>query len=320
MFGALLALGSTLASAHPGKAHHHDTHRASDSHLIQTETTYVDDDEEIIILDDDEDDDEEIIILDETEEDAEYTTPTASEIIGQTGAEAAHWEPPLTHRYMSPRGVNDPFPDTIARARPRDAAILLGLGAGFAAASMITARSTLLPDCEDQNDLTTCVVPNAAEIGLRSGRLFGTIGFGVGAAAFGAFGARELGLLLQQGTRLPLERRRRIAVGLGSGAVVTGLTGIVVGSSLLAVGSKRSLRIADSIDPTAATEAQMAQASDALGEVKVARAGLMVLVASPMVLASGISLLVHRPKLSERLRISPTMSRTQVGLSATVRF
>jgi len=309
LFGALLALGSTVASAHPGKAHHHGTHEASDSHPIQTETTYEDDDEEIIILDDD-----------ETEQDAEYTTPTASEILGQTGAEAGHWEPPLTQRYMSPRGVDDPFPDTALRARPRDAGILLGLGAGFAAASVITARSTLLPDCEDRSDLTTCVVPNAAEIGLRSGRLFGTIGFGVGAAAFGAFGARELGLLLQQGTRLPLERRRRIAVGLGSGAVVTGLTGIVVGSSLLAVGSKRSLRIADSIDPTAAADAQMAEASEALGEVKVARAGLMVLVASPMVLASGISLLVHRPRLSERLRVSPTVSRTEVGLRATVRF
>ncbi|MEM9457732.1 MAG: hypothetical protein AAGF11_26370 [Myxococcota bacterium] len=250
------------------------------------------------------------------------TVPTASEIIAQTGANAVTWDPPLTQRYMSPEGIEDPFPDQIRRARPRDAAILLGLGAGFAVASAITARLTLLPDCEDQSDLTTCAIPNEAEIGLRSGRLVGTIGFTVGAAAFGAFGGRELGQLIDQGTRRPLEQRRRIAVGIGSSAVVAGLTGIAVGSSVMALGTRRSLRLASTFDSTTdvTDPEQVARINETLDHVKTARIGLMVLAASPVFLATGISLLVHRPKLERRVRITPTASLTDVGISATVRF
>ena len=61
------------------------------------------------------------------------------------------------------------------------------------------------------------------------------------------------------------------------------------------------------------------QIDQAMQQVKVARVGLMVLVSSPVFLATGISLLVHRPRF-ERLRITPVASMNEVGLSATVRF
>jgi len=249
----------------------------------------------------------------------ETVTLSASEIIAQTGAETVEWEP--RHRFMSPEGVDDPFPDRLHRARPRDGAILLGLGAGLAVSSAITARMTLLPDCEDERDVTTCTVPDGADIGLRSGRLFGTLGFSIGSAAFGAFGARELGQWLQQTTRMPLERRRRIAVGLGSGAVALGVTGIAIGSSVLAVGTKRSLRLASTFDSTTTgtDPEELARLNETVGQIKFARAGLMVLVASPVFLATGISLLVHRPR-ERRLSVMPNASLTQVGLHATLRF
>ena len=249
-------------------------------------------------------------------------TPTAAEILGQTGADAVQWEPPRTPRFMSSEGIVDPFPDTVRRARPRDAGILLGLGVGFAVASAITARATLLPDCEDENELGTCTVPNGASIGLRSGRLFGTIGFSVGSAAFGAFGGRELGMLLQDSRRLSLERRRAVAVGLGSSAVVAGVTGLVVGSTLLGRGSRRSLEMAAGFDDSVSIDdpAERAQIDAALHQVKVARVGLMVLVASPVFLATGASLLANRPRRTRRVSVTPTASLTEVGVRATIHF
>lgn len=251
--------------------------------------------------------------------DGEPTPPTAAEILAQTGADAS-WSPAPRMRTMSREGVTDPFPDQPPRARPRDAVILYGLGIGSAVGAALAARYTLLPDCKDQDDLGTCVVPTTAEIGLRSGRLVGTIGFSVGATAFGAFGGRELGRLLQQSDRLPLEQRRRIAVGLGTSSLVVGLGGMVAGATALGLGTRRGLRIADSFgDTITGTDEELAQIDSALQEVKVARVGLMVLAASPVLLASGISLLIHRPKRS-RLRVDPMAGRGQVGLSATLRF
>ncbi|MCH9687535.1 MAG: hypothetical protein K0V04_39240 [Deltaproteobacteria bacterium] len=247
---------------------------------------------------------------------------TASEILGQTGAEEVQWDAPLRPRVMTWSGSDDQIPDHTRQARPRDAAILLGLGGGLAVASMIAARMTLLPDCDDESDVTTCTIPDRADIGLRSGRLFGTVGFGVGAAAFGVFGARELGMLLQQRTHIPLERRRRIAVGVGTGSIAVGLTGIAVGSSVLAMGAKRSIRSANTFDDTTSIDdpETLAQIDEMVGDVKVARVGLMVLVASPAFLATGIALLVHRPRLERRVQITPTAGLTQFGVQATVRF
>lgn len=327
-----VAFTSATAWGHPGgHGHGHDHEheheasvplqpRGSAEQADESGVIYDDDGDEIVILDEDGD---EIMMLDDdwASEEPEDTTLSASELLAQTGADAKKWNPPTTRRYMSREGVNDPFPDKPKRARPVDAVVLMGLGAGFAAASTITARSVLLPDCDDQNDLNTCSVPDAGDIGLRSGRLFGTIGFSIGGAAFGAFGAREIGQLLQQGTRLPLERRRRIAIGLGATSMLAGLTGIAVGSSMVGLGSVRSLRIANSFDPatTQLSPEELALADEALGEVKNARVGLMVLVASPVFLASGISLLVNRPRL-ERVSITPTASLTNFGVQATVRF
>lgn len=244
---------------------------------------------------------------------------TATQLLAETGAEA-RWEPAPRMRVMSSEGVDDPFPDTPPRERPRDAIILLGLGTGFAAAAAATAHYTLLPDCDDQSDLSTCVVPNRAEIGLRGGRLFGTIGFSLGGAAFGAFGGRELGRLLAQGDRLPFEKRRRIAIGLGTGTLALGVTGLVAGSAALGLGARRSLDIADSIGPTLdGTPEQLVQIEAALDEVKTARIGLMVLAASPVLVSTGIALLVQRPRES-RLAVTPVAGRGEVGLSATLRF
>ncbi len=245
---------------------------------------------------------------------------TAAEILGQTGANAVQWEP-TERRVMTWNGTDDATVDHVRRTHPRDAGILLGLGAGLAVASSITARMTLLPDCDDERDVTTCAVPTGAEIGLRSGRLFGTLGFAVGSAAFGVFGARELGYLLQQGRRLPFDQRRRIAVGVGAGAIAVGLTGIAVGSSLLGVGARRSIDIASTFDSTSTITdpATLTELDTMIGHIKVARIGLMVLVASPVFLATGISLAAHRPR-NRRVQITPTASLTEFGLSATVRF
>ena len=333
MVGVVVAFTSVTAWGHPhpgGRTHGHEHEHEHDASVplqprgsadADDSVIYDDDGDEIVILDDDGD---EIMMLDDDwaeHEGDEDAPPTAAEILAQTGADSKRWDPPATRRYMSREGVNDPFPDKPPRARPVDAVVLMGLGAGFAAASTITARSVLLPDCDNQNDLNTCTVPDAGDIGLRSGRLFGTIGFSIGGAAFGAFGAREIGQLLQQGTRLPLEKRRRIAIGLGTTSMLAGLTGIAVGSSMVGLGSVRSLRIANSFDPatTQLSPEELALADEALGEVKNARVGLMVLVASPMFLASGISLLVNRPRL-ERLSITPTASLTNFGVQATVKF
>ncbi|MCA9654803.1 MAG: hypothetical protein KC501_33110 [Myxococcales bacterium] len=247
---------------------------------------------------------------------------SATEILGQTGADAVQWEPPLHERFMSPVGVNDPFPDQPRRARPRDAGVLLGLGASFAIASVITARMTLLPDCEDQSDLSSCVAPAPAELGLRTGRLVGTLGFSIGAAAFGAFGARELGQRLQQGTRWSLERRRRAAVGLGVSTMAMGLTTATVGSVVLGLGARRGLRIASTLETAPADDPQTwVSVQAAVDQVKVARVGLMVLVASPVLIATGTALLVHRPRDEpRRLSLAPTVSPTQLGLTATLRF
>lgn len=245
-------------------------------------------------------------------------TPTAAEIIAQTGADV-RWEPAPARRWMSREGVIDPFPDRAPRARPRDAAILLGVGVGFAVGGVLAARSTLMPDCRDMDDLNTCAVPNAASIGLRSGRLFGTIGFAVGSAAFGAFGTRELGQVLREGRRWSLPRRRRLALGLGGGATTVGVAGLAVGAGLLARGARRSVALADSLGGTVdlGDPADSGTVDAALAEVRVARTGLMVMVASPILVAGGISLLVHRPR---RVSVTPVASRHELGVQATVRF
>ncbi len=332
--GVLLGLGHREALAHPGPGHHHEddeTHDDAPPPEASADDATADEGPA------DEGPADEGPADDATADDAtagdttaesdptveDPAVPTAAELIAQTGANRYRDEPDLLSQSMSAEGVHDPFPDHVRRARPRDAGILLGLGMGLVAASTITARMTLLPDCKDERDVTTCVVPNAAEIGLRSGRLVGTVGFSVGAAAFGAFGARELGQLLQQGTRRPLEQRRRIAVGLGSGSVAVGLTGLVVGSTVLGLGTKRSLRLASTFDPnTPLDDEGLARVDQTVQQIRTARAGLMVLAASPMFVATGISLLVHRPRRERprRLSVSPTASLHEVGLQATVRF
>ncbi len=251
---------------------------------------------------------------------AQIDAMSGEEVLAQTGTNEVHVDRTPVPLSMSPEGVSDPFPDQPRRARPRDAGIVLGLGFGFAVASTITARLTLLPDCEDENDVMTCAVPDGQDIGVRGGRLFGTIGFSVGAAAFGAFGARELGQVLQQADGA-LARRRRVAVGLGTSSLAIGLTGAIVGATLLGVGARRGLAAARAFESTTGevSSAELAVLEDTVGQVEVARAGLMVLAASPFFVASGISLLVHRPR-PRRVVVTPTLGATEVGVTARIRF
>jgi hypothetical protein len=223
--------------------------------------------------------------------------------------------------FMSPDGVDDPFPDRPPVIRPRQPAILLGLGLGVAVASTITARLTLLPDCTDERDAMTCTVPSEGDIGIRGGRLVATTAFSIGGAVFGVLGGRELGLLLQRGSGDTLERRRRIAVGIGTTSTVLGLVGVVAGATVLGLGASRSLAMAKTFDNTTdmTDPAVVARIDDTVTNVRTARVGLMILAASPAFLATGIALLVHRPKLP-RVTMQPMLSRTTFGLGATVRF
>jgi len=246
----------------------------------------------------------------------------ASDVLAQTGTAANKWPRPAPRpRFMSPKGVNDPFRDKPRRARPRDAGILLGAGLGLAASSIALSRLTLLPDCGDENDVTTCAVPDGQDIGVRSGRLFGTIALSMGGAAFGAFGARELGQLMQQGGKRDLPSRKKLAVGLGATSVAVGVTGLVVGATMLGVGAQRSVSMAREFDTSieSMTPQEVAMLQDTVDEVKLARGGLMVLSAAPFFVASGIALLVHRPR-EPRVRVAPIATKTQLGLSATIRF
>lgn len=248
---------------------------------------------------------------------------SAADVIAMTGSDhsnAATRRP--ERRVMSPEGVHDPFPDRVRRGRPRTAGILLGAGVGLAAASALMARITLLPDCEDERDVTTCTPPDGADIGVRSGRLLGAIGFGAGGAAFGAAGAHELALILQRGTATSLERRRRTAVGLGTTSLVLGVSGVVVGATLLGVGGRRTVALARSHEDQGSglTPEDLVLLDEMVGHIRIARGGLIALVASPTLVATGIALLVHRPRARQRLTLGPDLTRTRVGLRATVRF
>lgn len=222
---------------------------------------------------------------------------------------------------MKPRGVNDPFPDKVERIRPRDPAILLGVGVGLAAASAVMARLTLIPTCRNEDDASTCAVPSSGDIGVRGGRMVGTIAFGIGGAAFGAMGGRELGRWLNQDAGSKIGSRRNLAVGLGSASLVLGMAGTVAGSVLFGLGVRRSVAMAQSFDTVAAepTGNELALVDETLGEIKTARTGLMLLGASPTFVAGGISLLVHRPR-PRRLSISPQIDGRMVGASASFRF
>jgi len=217
--------------------------------------------------------------------------------------------------------AHDPFPDRPVRARKRDAAMLLTLGVGFAAGASVVGRYALLPDCEDESNVLTCEVPDGADIGVRSGRLFGTIAFSVGGAAFGAFGGRELGRLLDQADG-PFERRRRIAVGIGATSLALGVAGAATGATVLGVGARRSVDLARSFDGTTSLDDPQTvdQLQQTVDEIRTARIGLMILAASPAFVATGISLLVHRPKRERSLQLSPTLSRSFAGVSLSGRF
>ncbi len=243
---------------------------------------------------------------------------TADDIEAQTGARNQETAPPPVADFMRPEGVEDPFPDRLPKSRPRHAGALLGLGLGVAVAATITARLTLLPQCADERDAMTCSIPDRADIGVRVGRLVGTVAFSIGGASLGAIGGRELAAVLRE--RAGVERGRRIAVGIGTSATIFGLVGTIAGATVLGVSAQRAVDVARGFQGvTELTDGDEARLDRMVHHVRTARVGLMVLSASPMLLATGIALLVHRPR-EPRVSVSPTASRRSFGLSARVRF
>ena len=227
-----------------------------------------------------------------------------------------------TEPRMSPVGVEDPFPDRLDRARPRDVWIPGLVGLGLAGASVVMARLALLPDCGSEDDITTCTAPSDGDIGVRGGRVFGALGFGVGGAVFGVVAGRQFGSWLEHNPRFSLAQKRRIAIGTGTTAVVLGTAGMIAGATLLGVGTRRAVDVSrqfQGVDTDTLSDEEYAQLNGGLDQVRGARAGLMVLVSTPTLLATGISLLVHQPR-GARLSVTPNVSHTYAGLSMRLRF
>lgn len=223
---------------------------------------------------------------------------------------------------MSPAGVDDPFPDGIQRTPPREVWIPGVVGLGLAGSAMVMSRLALLPDCGSQDDITSCDAPTDGDIGVRGGRVFGAVGFGAGGAVFGAVAGRAFGEWLQHNPRLSLAKKRRIAIGTGTTAVVLGTAGVAIGAGLLGSGAQRASEIGrefEGVDTNALSDAEYDRLNNGLGEVKRARAGFMVLVAAPTMLATGIAVLVHRPR-GAQVSVTPAVSPTYAGISLRVRF
>lgn len=222
---------------------------------------------------------------------------------------------------MNPAGVRDPFPDGIKKTLPREVWVPGVVSLGLAGSAIVMSRLALLPDCGSQDDITSCDAPSDGDIGVRGGRVFGAVGFGAGGAVFGAVAGRAFGEWLHQNPRYSLAKKRRIAIGTGATAVVLGTAGLAVGAGLLGSGAQQAIDIGREFDgdTSALEDAEYARLNDGLSEVKRARAGFMVLVAAPTMLATGISVLIHRPRGS-RLSVTPAMSPTYAGMSMRVRF
>lgn len=227
-----------------------------------------------------------------------------------------------TEPRMNPVGVEDPFPDRLDRTRPRDVAVPTMVALGLAGASVVMGRLALRPDCGSQDDITTCAAPSEGDIGVRGGRVFGALGFGAGGALFGAVAGRQFGRWLDEHPRLSFQRKRRIAVGTGATAVVLGTAGMIAGATMLGLGTRRAIGIGrefEGVDTNALTDEEYARLNGGLDEVRTARAGLMVLVSTPTLFATGVSLLVHRPRM-DRLSVAPAFSSSYAGVNVRVRF
>lgn len=257
----------------------------------------------------------------ETDEALPFETVDVAEL---EAASTAHREDRVrvdTEPTMDPTGVEDPFPDRLDRALPRDVWIPGTVSLGLAGAAMVMSRLALRPDCSRQDDINSCKPPSASDIGVRGGRVVGAVGFSIGGAVFGAVTGRTLGNWLTHNDRLSLARKRRIAIGAGTSAVVLGTLGLAAGATLLGVGTDNAINIGRSFEDTgeALTTEDTMRANRGLDEIRRARTGMMILVAAPTVLAMGASLLVHRPR-GPQLSVSPALSSTYAGLSLRVRF
>jgi len=225
---------------------------------------------------------------------------------------------PTSQGDMSANDVEDPFPETEKEEKPIAAAVLLSVAGGLAITAGALGRSSLKPDCDDRNDVESCATPNGADIATRSGRLIGSIGFSVGGAAFGAIGGRALGQYLQSKSDAT-GRHRRIAVGVGASSVALGSLSIAAGSVVFGIFGRRASVLGRTFE--GATEPLSPEEISRLGlmldNIDTARTGMMLLVAGPTFVATGIALLVTAPK---RVSVSPSVSRSSAGLSLSGRF
>lgn len=257
-----------------------------------------------------------------TEEDMPFDSVDLSELEAAARAPREDRVTADVEPSMSPRGVHDPFPDGIQRTLPREVWVPGAVSLGLAGSAIVMSRLALLPDCGSQDDITSCDAPTDGDVGVRGGRVFGAVGFGAGGAVFGAVAGRAFGEWLHQNPRYSLVQKRRIAIGTGATAVVLGTAGVAVGASLLGSGARQAINIGqefEGVDTSALSDAEYARLNDGLNEVKQARAGFMVLVAAPTILATGISVLIHRPR-GPQLSVTPALSPTYAGMSMRVRF
>ena len=219
---------------------------------------------------------------------------------------------------MSVNEVEDPFPDEKPKERPIGAAVLLSVAGGLSLAAGAMGRASLRPDCIDRNDVESCATPNGADIGTRGGFLGGSIGFSVGGTAFGALGGRALGHYLASRPD-QTGRPRRIAVGVGASALALGSLGVVAGSVVFGIEGRRASVLGKTFEGATEplTDEEVARLSVMLDHIDTARTGLMLLLASPTFVATGIALLVTAPP---KATVTPTVSRTFAGLSVSRRF
>ena len=223
---------------------------------------------------------------------------------------------------MSPVGVEDPFPDRLDRPLPHEVWIPGAVGLGLAGASIVMSRLALRPDCSIQDDITTCTAPSSGDIGVRGGRVFGAVGFGAGGAVFGAVAGRSFSHWLAGNPRMSLAQKRRIAIGTGTTAVVLGSAGMIAGATLLGLSTQRAIDIGrefDGVDTNALTDEEHARLNQGLDQIRNARAGMMVLLSTPTLFATGVSMLAHRPR-PNRLSLSPAFGRNYAGLTLRARF
>ena len=98
-----------------------------------------------------------------------------------------------------------------------------------------------------------------------------------------------------------------------------GSLGVVAGSVVFGIEGRRASVLGKTFDGVTEplSDEEVARLSVMLDHIDTARTGLMLLLAGPTFVATGIALLVTAPP---KVNVTPTVSRTFAGLSLTRRF